>query len=129
MQNNFITQEMLDVHPEYVQAGLQVGDPVPVPLTDEEMADTEDFTITQEFLDANPEFEGEVGDIIQVPKPPHNAEKVEIKVEEKVLVYQGKKVISTGKRSVNDHEVRCVRLEDGSECDISEEDYQLMLTQ
>lgn len=59
-----ITEEMLVAHPEYTQAGLTVGDAVPVEGT---IIGEEDFTVSEEFMTLNPEYDGKIGDVIKRP--------------------------------------------------------------
>jgi hypothetical protein len=125
---NLITPELYDAHPEYAEAGLKVGDPVP---------ETElvDFTVTQEFLDAHPEApEGvKVGDVIQIPSvvmpakvtpPPVVPVEPVVPVREPVKTFTGQTVISDGFREVNGKEFRHIKIADGSTYDLTEKEYQ-----
>lgn len=133
METLIITQEYYDSHPECEKLGLKAGDPVPAQLSEEEMEDTEDHIITeeniQEFKDANPGVEVNVGDVFKVPKFPEQAEAEDIKKKvpiEEISIkkfYLGKEIIRDGNREVEGIPFHSITLTDGTSYDLSESDY------
>lgn len=141
MENTkLITPEMYDAHPEFVAVGLKVGDPVPVDLTPEQMADTVDFTITQEFLDMNPGYIGEVGEVIQVPKMPEDPAAPaptaptpvtaspaapNVPTKSPSFSYAGHVIVSDGFREVNGVKFHHIKVDDGTSYDLTDHEYNL----
>lgn len=148
---------VLELAPEmdYVKQLVEGGFIAPVKELGPE--DLEDFTVTEDFLAENPGMADSgivVGDVIKVPKTEEKpledetatndvvgdgaveaapaaeetpAEEVEVADEGPVMSYRGMRVISSTTREVNERELHHVRLEDGSEQDITDEEYEVMV--
>lgn len=109
-----VTEELLAANPDFVAAGMKVGDTVQLPKLDA------NDDVPLENVE-NPELPP-TGDAL-----PPEEEVAEVAAEEPVLMFDNKKVVSTGTRVVNDKEVHTVRLEDGSTQDVSDEAYEAMV--
>lgn len=128
-QPEVITDATLVEHPEYAQAGYAVGDTEPLPYFPDDTTTFFEFTATQEFLDANPELaeEVKVGDVIELPVLPVKELPPPPPPTPPQLVYQGKKVVADIVRVVNDISYHHVTLDDASEADVTDTDYDAMV--
>lgn len=135
--------------PELIAKGYMIGDEMPMaPITGEE-----DYEVTQDFLDMNPEMATgddavKVGDVIKVPTlgeipvkevPPAPTTEANTGIQadadanvdadapvraDPVKVLGGKLIISEGTREVEGRTFHTVRLEDGSSQDLTDAEYE-----
>lgn len=117
-----ITAEQYDLHPEYAAAGLKVGDPVPAeqPSTTATNGDNLQAASPAAATEPSPSAAS-----TEVPaEPVATPEPAPADVTTPVLRYAGKVIVSATDRIVEERSFKSIRLEDGSTCDISEEEYQ-----